>query len=844
MAHLALSPRPITLAALELAPRAMWLMLIGVVLLAGAWVAPAPALAIVLIVPAMVFVILAVLVKALSLRHIRAEAQLYQTIAEFVANDAAPSLTADRDGVIGYVNAAGRARFGEAAGETLLGVLGEMFASPASVLYRLQNKALAMGAAREDVVLKQGHMRISVHRVGQGGFLWRLEDIGATVSAGRSGEHISLPMMSVSKSGTILFMNETLRRLLGGRETTLDRVFTDLPLRPGEVHHVSGCDGAEPVQVIEVALSAGRRELYLAPASGQHRVAPGEWGVVDSLPVPLLRLDRAGRVTMANQRALGLLKAEAVVGQHLSDLVEDLGRPVSDWLREAWAGRNLGRIETVRTSGGEERFVQITLEQFEDEDGRALVAVLNDATELKTIERQFAQSQKMQLIGQLAGGVAHDFNNLLTAISGHCDLLLLSRDAEDPDFADLSQIAQNANRAAAVVNQLLGFSRKQRLRPETLDLPDTISDLTHLLGRLVGERVHLDQDVDPKTQKIRADKFQLEQVLTNLVVNARDAMMPDGGRIRLKLGNLYLDRPLERDRAVVPAGDYVAIQVIDEGAGIPADKVEKIFEPFFSTKGAKGTGLGLSMAYGIVKQSGGFIFVDTVEGSGTTFSLYFPVLREDSQARSAQADAAAAEPRMGEGATHADPQQAALLRIEDIAPRGLRETTGAPSAGADPEDGDTARTPGAARTDMSRAKSRAKSGAKSGAAPSAAQDRDGGLVLLVEDEAPVRAFASRALRLKGFTVLEAENAEEALATLEDESLEVDIFVTDVIMPGMDGPTWVAEALKSRPGVKVLFVSGYAEDSISEHQARIPNSIFLPKPFSLTELTTAVADQIR
>ncbi|MCB1347217.1 MAG: hybrid sensor histidine kinase/response regulator, partial [Maritimibacter sp.] len=170
---------------------------------------------------------------------------------------------------------------------------------------------------------------------------------------------------------------------------------------------------------------------------------------------------------------------------------------------------------------------------------------------------------------------------------------------------------------------------------------DTISDLTHLLGRLVGERVRLELDVDPRTQKIRADKFQLEQVLTNLVVNARDAMLPDGGRIRMKLANLYLDRPLERDRAMVPAGDYVSIQVIDEGTGIPADKVEKIFEPFFSTKGAKGTGLGLSMAYGIVKQSGGFIFVDTVEGSGTTFSLYFPVLREENAARGEVIDAVA-----------------------------------------------------------------------------------------------------------------------------------------------------------------------------------------------------------
>ncbi len=831
MAHPALSPRPITLAALDLAPRALWLMLIGVVFLAGAWVVPVPALAIVLIVPALVFVILAVLVKALSLRHTRAEAAFYDTIAEFVANDAAPSLTADRDGVIGYVNAAGRDRFGETEGETLLSVLGDTFAAPASVLYRLQNKALAMGAAREDVVLKQGHMRLSVHRVGQGGFLWRLEDIGAVEHAGRSGEHISLPMMSVSKSGTILFMNEALRRLLGGRETTLDRVFTDLPLRPGEVHHITGADGAERVLVLEAALSAGRRELYLAPSPGQNRVARGEWGVVDSLPVPLLRLDRAGRVTMANQRARALLKTETAVGQHLSDLVEDLGRPVSDWLREAWQGRNLGRTETVRASGGDERFVQITLEQFEDEDGRALVAVLNDATELKTIQGQFAQSQKMQLIGQLAGGVAHDFNNLLTAISGHCDLLLLRRDAEDPDFADLSQIAQNANRAAAVVNQLLGFSRKQRLRPETLNLSDTISDLTHLLGRLVGERVQLDLQVDPKTQKIRADKFQLEQVLTNLVVNARDAMLPDGGRIRLELGNLYLDRPLERDRAVVPVGDYVSIKVIDEGSGIAPDKIEKIFEPFFSTKGVKGTGLGLSMAYGIVKQSGGFIFVDSVEGSGSTFSLYFPVLRDDAATRPTT------RPALDRDVTGATRPPAALPgevrepgappRAEDIAPRGVQAAAGlaTPSgtAGATAAPDEAPAAP---------------------AQPQAGTGRDGGIVLLVEDEAPVRAFAARALRLKGFTVLEAESAEEALKTLEDPGLEVDIFVTDVIMPGMDGPTWVAEALKSRPGVQVVFVSGYAEDSISEHQARIPNSVFLPKPFSLTELTSTVAAQLQ
>jgi two-component system cell cycle sensor histidine kinase/response regulator CckA len=476
---------------------------------------------------------------------------------------------------------------------------------------------------------------------------------------------------------------------------------------------------------------------------------------------------------------------------------------------------------------------------------------LNDATELKSIERQFAQSQKMQLIGQLAGGVAHDFNNLLTAISGHCDLLLLSRDAEDPDYADLSQIAQNANRAAAVVNQLLGFSRKQRLRPETLDLADTISDLTHLLGRLVGERVQLELDVDPQNPEDpgrqvpartgadqpggqcprrdaagrRADPDEARQPLSRPAARTR----PRGGA----RGRLRLD-PGDRRRHWHPG----------------RTRSKKIFEPFFSTKGAKGTGLGLSMAYGIVKQSGGFIFVDTVEGSGTTFSLYFPVLREDRAARAvpdgASRNAAASLAMNGAGS---DNEQAARLpTVADIAPRGVRVDSGArpapglPGASTAPAPAETvaaARATGGA-TSALRAETKDRPQHRANARNSG---KEGGVILLVEDEAPVRAFASRALRLKGYTVLEADSAEAALATLEDASLEVDMFVSDVIMPGMDGPSWVSEALKARPGVKVVFVSGYAEDSISEHQARIPNSIFLPKPFSLTELTTTVGDQL-
>jgi len=255
----------------------------------------------------------------------------------------------------------------------------------------------------------------------------------------------------------------------------------------------------------------------------------------------------------------------------------------------------------------------------------------------------------------------------------------------------------------------------------------------------------------------------------NLVVNARDAM-PLGGQIVIETGNLTLKRPIERDRASVPAGAYVLVKLADEGHGIPSDKIPKIFEPFYTTKRTgEGTGLGLSTAYGIVKQTGGFIFVDSEEGRGTTFTLYFP---------------------------------AHLAQPEPVAPALPTAPRPADRAGA-----------------------------------------ENGVILLVEDEAPVRAFAARALRLRGHTVFEAENAEAALELLKDPGMRIDIFVTDVIMPGKDGPTWVREALEDRPGTGVVFVSGYAEEAFGKHQALIANSVFLPKPFSLNDLVETVAAQL-
>jgi two-component system cell cycle sensor histidine kinase/response regulator CckA len=591
--------------------------------------------------------------------------------------------------------------------------------------------------------------------------------------AARGAEGLSLPMLVASRTGTILFMNEALRRLVGGRPRTLDRVFTDPDIRSGATALIAGPGGPVRALVAEVEGAGERREIYLLPITAPEppAVADGPGGEVEEeLPVALVRLTGDGRITRANRRARDLLGLDGGAEPSLHALLDGPGRPLRDWIADIDAGRIMAKPEVLRLRRqDDDQFVQVLPHRAPD---GALSAVLTDATELKTLEAQFVQSQKMQAIGQLAGGIAHDFNNLLTAIAGHCDLLLLRRDETDPDYGDLMQIHQNANRAAALVAQLLAFSRKQTMRPERLDLADAVGDVAHLLRRLVGERISLDLDLAEDLDPIRADRRQFEQVLVNLVVNARDAM-PQGGTIRIATRACSLAEPLQRGRATVPPGDYAILTVTDAGTGIPPELHDKIFEPFFTTKRAgEGTGLGLSTVYGIVKQTGGFIFVDSAPGAGSVFTLWFPVHR-----------APLAEPAADAVEPPARPARA-------------------PAPG-----------------------------------------RHQGTVLLVEDEAPVRAFASRALRLRGYTVVEAASAEEALRILDNPALSVDVFVTDMMMPGMDGPTWVQRALEQRPGVRVVFVSGYARDDLPEAGQAIPDAVFLAKPFSLEDLALTVQGQL-
>lgn len=402
-------------------------------------------------------------------------------------------------------------------------------------------------------------------------------------------------------------------------------------------------------------------------------------------------------------------------------------------------------------------------------DGEAVVLYVIDASEQKALELKFAQSQKMEAVGKLAGGIAHDFNNVLTVIIGLSDFLIQSRRPTDPGYTDMQQIKSNANRAAGMVRQLLAFSRKQTLTPEVLALNDVIQDFGYSLNRLLTEKVELKVHAGRDLWYVKADKHQFEQVLINLAVNAKDAM-PKGGRLAIRTRNIS-----ERDSVKIVGqgmtpGEYVLIEVEDSGTGIPKEVISKIFEPFFSTKEiGKGTGLGLSTVYGIVKQTGGFVFVDSEIGKGTTFRVFLP-RHIESEAEIAAAKAA---------------------KKKEV-PRDLTGT---------------------------------------------------GRVLLVEDEDAVRSFAVRALQRQGYEVVEAVSGLDALDVMAKQTDKIDIIVSDVMMPEMDGPTMLKELRKTDPDLKIIFVSGYPDDAFQKTLGDGEQFAFLPKPFTLPQLAAKVKEEL-
>jgi two-component system cell cycle sensor histidine kinase/response regulator CckA len=462
------------------------------------------------------------------------------------------------------------------------------------------------------------------------------------------------------------------------------------------------------------------------------------------------------------------------VGAKFGDLVSTSEKQAAlKLIARAAAGETSHEPEEVRCGGGNaksaERSAQLFASPFRaSADGPPqAILYLVDTSEQKALETQFAQSQKMQAIGQLAGGVAHDFNNLLQAIIGNCDLLLMRHTAGDPSFAEINEVRQNSVRAAGLVRQLLAFSRQQTLQPKVLALADTMTELSLLLRRLLGERINLKFEQAPDLWAVRADEGQISNAIVNLVVNARDAMPPEGGTVTIRTSNLNLPVPRPIGTGLMPAGDYVLIEVADTGQGIAMENQVKIFEPFFTTKPVgHGTGLGLSTVYGVVKQSLGFITVESELGKGAAFQVYLP--------RHATAAGAAEIHEEPERTTH-------------------RDITG--------------------------------------------QDT----ILLVEDEDAVRSFAARALRMRGYTVLEAPGGEVALEIVRRHPGAIDLVISDVVMPNMDGPTMVRAATKLRPEMRVIFISGYAEDTFRRNEEKVEDLHFLPKPFGLKQLVAKVKE---
>jgi two-component system cell cycle sensor histidine kinase/response regulator CckA len=502
-------------------------------------------------------------------------------------------------------------------------------------------------------------------------------------------------------------------------------------------------------------------------------------------PMAIATVDRSGRIVRSNALFAHMfedaLKGEGEERSILS-VVAERDRPALEAMigKAAEGQGDIAPVDAALAGRGE-RWANfyVTAVEEADRDTEAGIVYALETTEQRTLQQQRDQAQKMDTVGKLAGGIAHDFNNLLSAIMMATDFLLNAHKPTDPSFQDIMSIKQNTNRAASLVRHLLAFSRKQTMRPQVLELGEALSDLSILLRRLIGETVQFEPVYGRDLWPVKVDISQFEQVVVNLAVNARDAM-PNGGKLTLRTRNVTAEQSRAFGYKGMPAADYVLIEVADTGVGIPPEIIDKIFEPFFSTKEVgKGTGLGLSTVYGIVKQTGGFVYVDSETGKGTTFRIFLP--------------------------RHVEGEEKLPQLSEDEAPRMVEGANGA----AEPATDLTGR----------------------------------GTILLVEDEDGLRSLNARGLSSRGYTVLEAGNGVEAMEVLQERGSDIDLVVSDVVMPEMDGPTLLKAAREQNPDLKIIFVSGYAEDAFEKNLPQDGQFAFLAKPFTLKQLVAAVKETI-
>ncbi|MGL4395781.1 MAG: response regulator [Hyphomicrobium sp.] len=775
--------------------------------------------------------------------HIRIGARLPEGDLIKAAIDAIddPVIVSNGSGTAQYWNHAHEAMFGASEDGPLPALERAFGGEPEAgqAFFRLMRAAERGETRREDIKLRissgntgrPAWMRISVRPFASPGrdasdprggremlVLWQIADItndrlreaqkiGDLESALAGFDAMPAGFLAISSTGSLAHANTTFESWLG---------YAPGDLRAGGVTlaQIAGDDGARLLAQLALGADSERRAIDLDLTREDGRVVPltmfaepapsgftltalnravmGTGSARDtgeirfshffqSAPFGIATLDGVGRIASANSAFLRIvLDGRTADGMLVHDALIRNAEPheverFEAGLKAALSGR--GNIAPIDVTGGDSKQVthRIYLSPLSaSTTGEKAALYVIDITEQKALEQRFAQAQKMEAVGKLAGGIAHDFNNVLTAIIGFSDLLLQTHRPSDPAYKDIKNIQSAANRAAGLVANLLGFSRKQTQQVSTLNLGELTTDLTPMLRTSIGEKIELKIQSERDLWYVKADRTQIDNVIINLSVNARDAM-PTGGKLTIRTRNIT-ERESQRMSHVVgfTPGEYVQIDVEDTGTGMSPEVMTKIFEPFFTTKGVgKGTGLGLASVYGIVKQSGGFILPESEIGRGTTFKIFLPryIVEDD-------ADVDAAQP----------------------------------------------------------AKAAAKRDAK-------AVDLTGtGTVLLVEDEVEVRQFAVRALKRQGYQVLEAADGVEALEVLAAHTGTVDIVVSDVVMPEMDGPTLFKELRKDNPGIKVIFVSGYPNEAFRESLGS-EDFAFLPKPFSLPQLAEKVKEEL-